>query len=139
MSGTLVAGGIAGDPYLQVVRPDGEVAVDFHYSQPALGTNTYPIRVEPARLSVLVRPSEGGWIALAPLLNALGYGSSQQEALDDLGDSVEQYLEFLREDQPRLAPAVAHHATYIPLLDAPRAVWWASVDAPKPTDASTLE
>ncbi len=137
---TLVAGGITDDAGLKIAHSEGdEVSVGIRYPRSAAGANSYSVRVEPARLSVIVRPSEGGWIAIAPALNALGYGAFQQDALEDLGDSVEQYLEFLREDAPRLALAVAHHAMYIPLLDAPRVVWWASVDAPTPTDASPLE
>lgn len=127
---TLVAGSIAADAGLAIARPpEASVLLHLHYRAEAVGI-TYPVRIESARLSVIVRASEQGWIARAHSLNALGYGTSQRAALDDLYDSVEQYLEFLRDDAPFLAPAVAHHAAYVQLLDAPRAVWFASVDAP---------
>jgi len=87
------------------------------------------------RLSGVVRATERGWIATAPTLGALGYGDTPQAALDDLLDEIEQYLEFLRDDAPKLAPAIAHHAQYVHLLDVPRATWIASAVV----DASPLE
>lgn len=126
---TLVAGSISEDEGLEIAHPHGDnIAVRIRYPSPAAATS-YPVRVEPARLSVVLRRAEEGWIARAPALNALGYGSTRDDALEDLRESVAQYLEFLRDDGPRLAPAVAHHASYVQLLDAPRAVWFASVDA----------
>ncbi len=128
---TLVAGSISDDAGLEVVRaPGDEVSLRISYPKAKPSNNTYPVTIESARLSAVLRPSEQGWIARAPALKALGYGPSPEEALEDLGDSVEQYLEFLREDAPQLGLAVAHHAAYVQLLDAPRAVWFASVDAP---------
>ncbi len=88
----------------------------------------------PRRLTARVRRGDAGWIAEAPALNALGYGSDPQEALEDLRDSVQQYLEVLR-DEAGLAPQVAHHAAYLPLLGAPASSWFASVTV----DASDLE
>lgn len=127
---TLVAGSISDDEGLEIARPQGEdVAVYIRYPATSTASNTYSVRVESARLTAALRPTETGWVARAPALDALGYGSSREDALDDLRDAIEQYLEFLREDAPRLAPAVAHHAVYVQLLDAPRAVWFASVDA----------
>jgi hypothetical protein len=127
---TLVAGSIADDPGLAVAQlPGGHVSLCVRYQAVSPGV-TYPIVLESARLSVLLRRGDEGWIARAPALNALGYGQTYAEAMVDLADSIEQYLEFLREDKPRLAPAIAHHQLYVGLLDAPRAVWFASVDAP---------
>lgn len=126
----LVAGSIDDEACLVIAHAPGDnVSVRISYPLGA-PSNSYPLRVEPRRLSATLRPTEQGWVARAAALNALGYGSTHAEALDDLADSIEQYLEFLRDDAPRLAPAVAHHATYVQLLRAPRAVWFASVDAP---------
>ena len=128
---TLVAGTVTEDEQLEIARPQGErIALTLRYPPALPGAGTYPVRVETARLTISVRPSDEGWIARAPQLNAIGYGATPDDALDDLRDAIEQYLEFLRDDEPQLAPAVAHHATYVQLLDAPRAVWFASIDAP---------
>ncbi len=128
---TLVAGSISDNEGVEIARPEGEdvTAVYIRYPSTSTAARTYSVRVESARLAAVLRPSEAGWIARAPALGALGHGSTREDALEDLRDAIEQYLEFLREDAPRLAPAVAHHAVYVQLLDVPRAVWFASVDA----------
>lgn len=127
----LVAGSIVPDSGFKTADPTGldTIRLVLSYGVRA-DDDTYRVRVESARLSVVLHRSEHGWIASEAGLNALGYGESQADAINDLCDSVEQYLRFLREDKPGLAEEVAHHTAYVQLLDAPRAVWVASVDAP---------
>ena len=132
----VVAGGVteAGDSSLEIVHAAGDApSVEFRY--PALGPGGYSVKVEPWRLSAAVRRTERGWVATAATLGSLGYGEAPEDAVADLLDAVGQYLEFLRDDAPALAPAVAHHANYVPLLDVPRGTWLASVDV----DATEVE
>lgn len=93
--------------------------------------STYSIPVS-GGLVAIVTPSEEGWIAQAPALKALGHGDTPESALDSLRDALEQYVEFIRDDKPRLAPDIAWHKIYVRLLDLPRQAWFASVtvDAP---------
>jgi len=131
----LVAGGVthADDAGLEIARSPGDEAPVRLLYRAAEAEHSYPVRIEP-RLSAYLRRTDHGYVAVVPTLNGLGYGDTQESALRALGDSIEQYLEFLREDSPRLAPSLAHHAAYVALLDVPRGAWLASV-----TDASTLE
>lgn len=132
----VVAGGVSPGDATEFVHAAGdESSVNLRYGalekQPE-ATGTYFVRVEPWRLSAVVRRTERGWIATSGVLNALGYGETPETAVEDLLDSVEQYLEFIRDDEPALAPAIAHHSEYVALLGMPRGTWLASVtvDAP---------
>lgn len=121
----LVAGGVRlADDSGFVATEDRDVQMTYAATERPAGA--YSVRVEPTRLMVLLRSTESGLVARAPELNALGYGSTWEAALEDLADSIQQYLEFLR-GIPQLAPSVAHHAAYTVLLDVPRGVWFASV------------
>jgi predicted RNase H-like HicB family nuclease len=132
---TVVAGGISDDAGLELVRLPGVVqSLALHYPRPAPPeppTSSYAVYMSP-RLSALVRPGEAGWIAEAPDLDGLGHGATVRAALEDLAESIEQYLEYLRDDSPELAPAIAHHRAYVELLDTPHELWFGfvSVDAP---------
>ena len=134
----VVAGGVAGDGFELAYAPGDAPSAHLTYAPISgpVGAGTYSVSVEPWRLVAAVRRTDHGWIATAAELNALGYGATQQEAVDELLIAVEQYLEFLRDDEPRLAPAVAHHANYVPLLHAPRGTWLAAVIE---VDASAVE
>jgi hypothetical protein len=135
----LVAGGVTdGNAGFQVAHAPGDdpaVTLSYASATPEPGHGVYSVSVEPWRLSAVVRRTERGWVASAAELNALGYGETPEMAVADLLDSVEQYLGFIRDDAPRLAPAVAHHAIYVALLDIPRGAWLASVSV----DASDVE
>lgn len=133
MTPTLVAGGFTESEELDVAAQD-EHAIRLRYARPAPTSGSYPVVVS-ARLRVVLRRSEHGWIALAPELDTLGHGETWEEALECLHDSVEQYLEFLRDDRPMLAPAIAHHAIFVGLLDTPPELWFGSVSV----NASALE
>ncbi len=131
----LVAGGVRGahEGGLEVVPlADG---FRLRYAAVEQSPGSYPAVIEPVRLSAVLRRSERGWVARAAVLAAVGYGLSREAALDDLRDSIEQYLEFLRDDRPQLAVSVAHHGAFVSLLDVPRDSWFASVSL----DASPLE
>jgi hypothetical protein len=129
----VVAGGVTDiDSGPEVAPAAGDAQfVTFSYASASGGEpgsgRSYSVDVEPWRLAAAVRRTERGWVASAWALNALGYGESPELAIEDLLDSIEQYLEFLRNDAPPLAPPVAHHASYVRLLDVPRGTWLASV------------
>jgi hypothetical protein len=131
---TLVAGGLSeSDRVLKVAPSPGAHGAVLRYARPEPVDNSYPVPLFSARLSATVRRSENGWIAQVQDLGELGYGATWKSALDSLCDSVEQYLDFLRDDEPKLAPEVAHHTDYVGLLDVPRALWFASVEINAPT------
>jgi hypothetical protein len=133
MTPTLVAGGLTED---DLTATQGGKKLILHYvaQTPSVAPGaSYPISLSSGRLSAVLRRGDRGWIARAPDLDGLGYGDSEVAALDDLAESIRQYLEFLRDDQPDLAPAIAHHAGYVGLLDTPQWSWFISVsveDAP---------
>jgi predicted RNase H-like HicB family nuclease len=138
MTPALIAGGFNDSDNIEVVAEVPQEII-FRYARPVpertgasysvlLGTRGMP-------LSVILRRSEHGWVALAHELDELGHGETLAEALASLHDSVEQYLEFLRDDQPALAPAIAQHAMFVGLLDTPPELWFGSVSV----DASALE
>lgn len=85
------------------------------------------------RLSVVMRQSEGGWIARTPELDALGHGGTMDAAIQNLLDAVAEYLEFLRDDEPELAPDIAHHLDYLLLLKVSQMSWFGSVSFPDAT------
>ena len=134
-----LAGGLADDATVAFAWPAGSIESAVSYLSPDTPpSNSYAVNLR-RRLAVVVLKGDAGWIAKAPVLNALGYAATPVQALDDLCDSVEQYLEYLREDAPHLAATAVHHAEYIGLLDAPRGQWFASVVITEPADASALE
>jgi hypothetical protein len=130
MNATLIAGGLSGSE--DIVEPEGASLAALRYPRAERVENSYPVSLFSSRLSAKVSRSEGGWIAQATGVDGIGHGATWKGALDDLSDRVEQYLEFLRDDKPKLAPDIAHHTDYIALLDTPRGLWFASVtiDAP---------
>lgn len=135
MNATLVAGGLSTDEDVVEIVPEGASRAALRYPRPEPVENSYPIPLFTARLSAKVRRSETGWIAQTADVDEIGYGATRDLALDDLRDRVEQYLEFLRDYKPKLAPEIAHHADYIALLDTSRDLWFASVEI----DAATVE
>ncbi|HEX3391319.1 MAG TPA: type II toxin-antitoxin system HicB family antitoxin [Solirubrobacteraceae bacterium] len=133
MTPTLVAGGFTESEDLDVAA-QGEHMIRLQYGRLAPTSGSYQVDVSP-RLRGVLRRSEQGWIALAPELGALGHGDTWEEALEQLRDAVEQYLEFLRDDRPTLASAIAHHAMFVGLLDTPPDLWFGSVSV----NAAALE
>jgi predicted RNase H-like HicB family nuclease len=135
---TLVAGGLTEDGGLEIAAPTEIDELSFRYTPyegiHAASSGAYALPIT-TRLSVTLRPSEAGWIARAPELGALGHGETRDGALDDLRDAITQYLEFIRDDKPTLAPDIAHHAPFVQLLDTPPELWFASVEL----HAATLE
>jgi predicted RNase H-like HicB family nuclease len=126
MTPTVVAGGISDSDNMEVVTVRQQV-LSLRYAPAELPASTsYRVALSP-RLRIGLRQSEQGWIASAPELNALGDGDTAEAAMESLGDSIEQYLEYVRDDKPQLAPAIAHHAAFVALLHVPRALWFASV------------
>ena len=126
MTPTLVAGASMRSPEIEIAQ-QSEPPVLLRYARPKPAASSYAIPLFGPRLTVVVSLGDSGWIAQACELDALGYGSSYTSAINHLTDAVEEYLEFLREDQPRFAEEVAHHADYVELLDTPRELWFASV------------
>jgi len=92
------------------------------------GATVYRLPVLPLRLRAVLSRTDEGFVAEVPELNVLGYGPDRQRALDDLRDAVRDYLVIVRDNDAGLAPSVAHHAAYVPLLDAPEESWFAAVD-----------
>lgn len=134
MTPVLVAGASLESPDIEVAE-QADRPVSLRYRRPEPQGGTYSIPLFGRRMSVVIRPGDSGWIACVAELDELGYGLSYVDALDDLTDAVEGYLEFLRDDRPRLADHVAHHAEYVELLDMPRELWFASVEI----DATPME
>ncbi len=132
MNATLVAGGLSTAEDVVESEPVGVSRAALRYPRPKPVENSYPIPLFSARLSAKVRRSESGWIAQEAEVDEIGHGATWIAALDNLRDRVEQYLEFLRDDKPKLAPDIAHHADYIALLDTPRDLWFASVEIDAP-------
>lgn len=132
MNATLVVGGLSDSEDVVEIVPEGASRAALRYARPEPVENSYPIPLFSARLSAKIMRSESGWIAQAAGVGEIGYGATWKVALDDLCDSVEQYLEFLRDDKPKLAPEIGHHADYIDLLDTPRELWFASVEIDAP-------
>jgi hypothetical protein len=132
MNATLVVGGLFIAEDVVESEPVGVSRAALRYPRPEPVENSYPIPLFSFRLSAKVRRSESGWIALEAEVDEIGHGATWMAALDNLRDRVEQYLEFLRDDKPKLAPDIAHHADYIALLDTPRDLWFASVEIDAP-------
>jgi predicted RNase H-like HicB family nuclease len=128
---TLVAGALTDvdDAPLQVTADQGDVTL--RYARPEPPGTSYPILVAP-RLSAVVRMGEEVWVASAPEVNGLGHGETWESALKDLRESVEEYLEYLRDGRPELAPDIAHHVSFLELLETPPALWFASVSVHAP-------
>jgi predicted RNase H-like HicB family nuclease len=124
-SDTLVAGALDVDARLAVTPQQGRAMI-LQYARPELAGTSYPIVFAP-RLSAVVRQGEAVWTATAPDINGLGCGDTWEEALEDLRESVEEYLEYIRDDRPELAPDIAHHVSFLELLKTPPALWFASV------------
>lgn len=126
----LLAGGVSQEEP-EIVSPEGQALRARLSYQPIAHsdspTSFYEVKVTPRSLHVAVRRTERGWVATTADLNSLGYGDTPEQAVEDMLDAVAQYLEFVRDDQPPLAPSVAHHSAYVSLLEAPRAAWLASV------------
>lgn len=133
MNVTLVAGGLSTAEDIVEIVPEGAGRAALRYPRPKPVENSYPIPLFSARLAAKVRRSESGWIAQTADVNEIGHGATWMGALDNLCDCVAQYLEFLRDDKPKLAPEIAHHADYIALLDTPQDLWFASVEIDAPT------
>jgi predicted RNase H-like HicB family nuclease len=124
---TLVAGGLTGDASVQVTADEGQrPMMTIRYAQPRPVGSSYPIFIAP-RLSAVVEQGAETWTARVPELNGLGYGETSEQALEMLRESLEQYLEYLRDEKPDLAPEIAHHAAFIHLLKTPPMLWFASV------------
>jgi predicted RNase H-like HicB family nuclease len=139
---TTVAGSLVEDDEVRVIAPSDGQAIRLQYpanvTRPSEGgqprSSGYVIATG-KRLSVVMRQGEGGWIARAPQLDALGHGETMLAAVQNLLDAVAEYLEFLRDDEPELAPDIAHHLDYLLLLKVPRMSWFGSVSFP---DAAAL-
>jgi hypothetical protein len=138
---TTLAGSLVDDDEVRVVAPSDEVEVRLQYPVDAPGPSeagaprTGYVIAMGERLSVVMRRSEDGWIARAPELDALGYGETMLGAVQNLVDEAAEYLEYLHDDEPEMAPDIAHHLDYLPLLKVPRMSWFGSVSFP---DASSL-
>jgi predicted RNase H-like HicB family nuclease len=132
---TLVAGGPDAVSEAPVLTGGSPMVVSFHYPSRAPGFS-YSVSVARRRLQAVLSRGDEGYIAEAPELESLGYGASPLDALADLQESVEQYLEVLSEGG-ELAPRVRNHADFLHLLEVPRESWFASV---RPVDnAAELE
>lgn len=130
MTPAAVAGGVTRNAQADVEfahAPGDEHYVTLKYRESEPPGDSYSVAFEPSRLNGVVQATERGWVAIASEVGALGYGESVPEAVEDLLDAIEQYLEFLREERPELAPEVANHADYVSLLGTPRGLWLASV------------
>lgn len=104
------------------------------------GSSSYKVEMPPLRLRALVSRTDDGFIAEVAELGVFGYGAHLSDALDDLRDAVRDYLTIVRDGGMQLAPSVAHHAEYVPLLDSPEESWLAAVDVAAPgNDAADLE
>lgn len=136
MTETLVVGGPSMESDAPEMTEKGH-RVGYHYA-PRVGGASYRVRIARRRLQAVLSLGDEGYIAEAPELESLGYGASPMEALADLQDNVEQYLEVLGEGA-ELAPRVSGHAEFVHLLDVPRASWFASVRQPIAGDAAELE
>jgi hypothetical protein len=134
MTPTLVMGGVSENDNMEVVNAPQKFRLRYVRPKPQREVGlSYTVNVSPG-IQVVLRRGEKGWVAAAPELQALGHGETPEAAAADLLDRVEDYLEYLRDDKPPLAAAIAHHAPFVELLHSPRALWFASVSF----DASTL-
>lgn len=101
---------------------------------------SYRVEVAPLRLRAIMHRADAGFIGEVPELAVLGYGEDPRAALDDLRDAVRDYLAIVKDDERGLAPPVAHHAAYLPLLDVPEESWFAAVEMTvRPGDAPDVE
>jgi len=105
----------------------GDATTSIRYAVSSRRGSSYRVSVAPARLTAVVDETDEGFTARSPELNSLGYGPDPDAALADLTEAVRDYLTFLVEKRPTLAPEVAHHETYLDLLSAPEASWFAAV------------
>ncbi|HXA54221.1 MAG TPA: hypothetical protein VNV37_05035 [Solirubrobacteraceae bacterium] len=139
---TTVAGSLVEGDEVRVIAPsdDQEIRLQYPANVPRPSEAGQPrssgyVIATGKRLSVVMRQSEGGWIARTPELDALGHGGTMDAAIQNLLDAAAEYLEFLRDDEPELAPDIAHHLDYLLLLKVPRMSWFGSVSFP---DAAAL-
>jgi len=98
------------------------------YRHPVLRGRVYSLKLSAsARLIATIVPTDEGFVARCRELGSLGYGPDPQAALDDLIEATSEYLTFLSEDKPPLAPEIAHHSIYVALLGVPVAAWFVAI------------
>lgn len=103
----------------------------LRYAARVIDSGVYRVRLLPRRPTALIAPTEQGFVAECPELGSLGYGETQDAALDDLRAAIREYLTVLVEKDLDLAPSVAHHARYVDLLGAPEQSWFAAINVSK--------
>lgn len=105
----------------------GQVLLRRLRYRPAPRGRIYRVVLAPQRLTALIERTEQGFVATCPQLDSLGYGPEPESALTDLMEATREYLSLLAEDHPPLAPRIASHALYVPLLATSQASWFAAV------------
>jgi len=144
MTPIAVAGGpaelIPNESNLRFASLPGEVEMRFRYGPTVFaGGAIYRVPMAPARLTAVISETDEGFVAESPEVGSLGYGQDPESAFADLQDAVRDHLTILAEKQPPLAPSVAHHARYLPLLTTPKASWFAAIRNPAHSPAANVE
>jgi hypothetical protein len=123
-----------------VITPSG---VPNTEDRPATGTQPFRFRYQhaevkrysvqiarpaPAELQVsleLGQEDDGVW-AHIPELDVSAEGSDANEAFRNVLAATREWLSYVRDEQPELAPELAPQERYVPLLDAPIFSWFKS-------------
>ncbi len=79
------------------------------------------------RLQLQLGTEEDGVWAHIPELDVSAEGESVSEALRNVVSAAREWLTYLREEAPELAPEIAAQERYAALLDAPIFSWFKNV------------
>ena len=80
----------------------------------------------PQHLQMLIefgQEEHGVWAHIAEL-DLSAEGPSLVDALRDVINAAQEWLEYLKEEQPELSPQLVDQARYVALLDAPMYSWF---------------
>ena len=76
------------------------------------------------RVTLEIGQEEESWWAHIPELDVSGEGDDLLQALAAVYGAAHEWLAYLRDQSPELAPGVAEQARYVALLDAPGSSWF---------------
>ena len=76
------------------------------------------------RVTLEIGQEEESWWAHFPELDVSGEGDDLLQALAAVYGAAHEWLAYLRDESPELAPGLAEQARYVALLDAPGSSWF---------------
>jgi hypothetical protein len=114
-----------GRPPIGTGRP--QVLIRYHQAE----VKRYSVRIaQPAplelQISMELGQEENGVWAHIPELDVSAEGADALEAFRNVLAATRDWLGYVRDEHPELAPELARQERYVPLLDAPVFSWFKS-------------